>query len=105
MIQAKDLRIGNLLRVGDVVCEAYSIKEDAFYCRPLKKSDDKKLSSVAKYNFEPIPLTEKILLKCGFTEENGKWGIVSLSLSSRDEGYYMIDDMGFTISKPFIVSK
>lgn len=63
MIQANELRIGNYLNHKSEVC---AVREDissaGFTCRFL---DGTLIGSSVHYKFNPIPLTEEILLKCG----------------------------------------
>ena len=70
-MKANELKIGSLVEACGVVCQVHSITENAFYCRPTEKSDYKKISAVAKYDFQPIPLTEEWLLKFGFERKIG----------------------------------
>lgn len=81
-MKANELRIGNLVEACGVICKLHSLTEDAFYCRPLKKSDVKKISSVAIYDFKPIQLTEEWLIKFGFKKE---------VLSDGSAYYYTLD--------------
>ena len=78
MIQVNELRVGNW------------VLEDGEY---------KKLKSMWDFDdiddFDPIPLTEEILLKCGF-ERNHYGGLYLLSKFDFDltkEGYFLVDNV------------
>jgi hypothetical protein len=58
-IQSKQLRIGNLVKEGEVRI----IRDDLIFVKGNSFSLDK---------FEPIPLTEEWLLKFGFTKKENK---------------------------------
>lgn len=70
MINPQELRLGNYLRCNDVEMSAYFI---------VTKID----KSIITDFIEPIPLTEEILIKCGFEKE-----IIAKSVYSR---FYIIE--------------
>lgn len=64
-----DLRIGNLVSLsGSLTLKVYEIHEDCFYAKDSKGSSFKNTWA----DLKPIPLTEEMLLKCGF-EFNKKY--------------------------------
>ena len=66
MIQANELRIGNYLQFGDKTMRAGNLVNGEFwYVQDLDCVRTVNLSDI-----EPIPLTEKILSKCGFEKVN-----------------------------------
>lgn len=59
MIQANELRLGNILDVGGNYWQVSQISDDELYFK-----ENEEYNHIL--NAEPIPLTEDILLKCGF---------------------------------------
>ena len=74
MIAANDLRIGNLiLHNKDIVKVTEIVNLNNGYCiNGIGLNGYTHYGNVADY-FEPIPLTEKILLDCGFKQNRDKW--------------------------------
>lgn len=65
MIKTEELRIGNWVLRGDLVKD-YENSESPIKLVPNKIET---IQELFDYNdFEPIPLTEELLLKCGFEE-------------------------------------
>ena len=82
MVNAKELRYGNkLLFLGKIVTfeNITQFREDGIFWIKTKEVIESK-----SFHFKPIPLTEEILLKCGFVQcENEYWytnGFLDLSL-------------------------
>ena len=63
MIKSNELRIGNLTKYGDKVCEVSKILRSGFYCTSLEGVD---YGNSSQRNYNPIPLTEEWLIKFGF---------------------------------------
>jgi hypothetical protein len=63
MIKVNELRIGNWVKLGDINGKVKSI-----YSSHFQVDDERSVSlgNSLQINFKPIPLTEEILLKCGF---------------------------------------
>lgn len=61
-LKASDLRIGNYVKFGKLFKKVVEISQDGFYV--LDKDGTTLKSTWA--DLQPIPLTEDILLKCGF---------------------------------------
>jgi len=75
MIQANELRIGNLLeRDGNIIEVVRISKENVINYETAKEKTGMHTNS-GRVN--PIPLTEELLLKCGFevddSDEDNKW--------------------------------
>jgi hypothetical protein len=70
MINANELRIGNLFKRGDELVEVDSIFRSHFNCRRIVDKVD--LGNNHQSNYQNIPLTEEILLKCGFSYDTYK---------------------------------
>ena len=68
MIQAKDLRIGNYVVFSEdgTIFKVIEISE-----KGLGIENRQEITWIEMETFDPIPLTEEILLKCGF-EKKGK---------------------------------
>lgn len=65
-----ELRIGNYLQRGNEIVEVDAIFRSHFNCR--RESDKIHLGNNIQNNFQPIQITEEILLKCGFECVNKK---------------------------------
>ncbi len=77
MIQAQDLRIGNLIE--------YDGKQFPIHSLPPLGDDEYE-------QLHPIPLTSEILLKCGFIEDDGIWVMkIGLKLYYDGTGFYHIN--------------
>lgn len=62
-LRPKDLRTGNLVTLsGSLILTVYEIHEDCFYAKDAKGSSFKNTWA----ELHPIPLSEEVLLKCGF---------------------------------------
>lgn len=68
MIKVNELRIGNkLLLNNDVICTINEIRYNFLRVTYLRKDVNREHTSLVEiYRFEPIPLTEEKLVKCGF---------------------------------------
>lgn len=60
-LKCTDLRIGNYVKRGNILCEIAEIYEEAVYCYDKYGEDSHTINVV-----EPIELTEEVLLKIGF---------------------------------------
>lgn len=77
-MEAKDLRIGNLVFIGVNVCEIKGIhtqsygeshnREHHFYIRNLS-NDNMHYSCVHPHEIKPIPITHEWLIKLGYTSD------------------------------------
>lgn len=92
-MEAKDLRIGNYVRLNDCVCVVNSLHEyGTARLTPLDPSINWKWES---FNLKQTPetnailLTEEILLKCGFKKTNKSW------LFDSEIGKYHINSKNF----------
>lgn len=65
ILQAKDLRIGNLVDRGDYTCEIISISKEGLMTQPI----DYKGENSSELVIQPIPISEEWLLKLGFKKE------------------------------------
>lgn len=78
-MEAKELRIGNWVKVNDRLLCAYGIRHDdetdksTFIYVYDDDADNpcERFMDICIKNIEPIPLTEDILLKCGFKKISG----------------------------------
>lgn len=67
-MKPNELRIGNWVSFDDRLFQIYSISEEF----PTLDTEEFGIGVVGYNNLQPIPLTEEVLLKCGFscTEES-----------------------------------
>lgn len=64
-MKAEELRIGNLVTLsGSLILTVYEIHEDCFYAKDAKGSSFKNTWA----DLQQIPLSEEVMLKCGFNE-------------------------------------
>jgi hypothetical protein len=89
MIKANELRIGNKI--------FYRNKAITVNWQELKWIQEE------NNNFQPIPLTEEILLKCGFVKD-GRWfclhfGFYSIGIANDESGFNYVWDDGFRTIK------
>lgn len=84
MIDIRELRIGNIVNddtnlAQDIGCKVVgiveSISEENIGLKYLRSDGDTFYGEEHPINLSPIPLTEELLLKCGF--EKHKWGILT----------------------------
>lgn len=88
-MEANELRILNNVSYKGVVVHITSIRVDG--CG-MKSSDTKYNTGIGSItDFEPIPLTEEILLKCGFEESDSNYKI-KLSIHEDIESWLMCFD-------------
>lgn len=71
MINSNEVRRGNLVKYDDRIFEIDSIAE----VFPTLNTSEFGIGVVDWNNIEPIPLTEDILLKCGFKKEKNLNGL------------------------------
>lgn len=84
---SKDFKFVNTKAPAGTVCKVEAIKRNSFYLE-CKAGDGVCYSEVPVTMVEPIPLTEELLLKSGFTKEyNGFSCGIELSY-----GRYLYDD-------------
>lgn len=109
MVDIKELRIGNIVvgKYSSIIQSVNSIvKDDGYsggYCIHLLNGDKFGADCI-----EPIPLTEELLLKCGFTKEYYGFScdIVELSYgrflcnddTDKDKLFLSINNAEYTIS-------
>jgi hypothetical protein len=74
MIDARELRIGNLIDKGGVAFRVLTIDEDGCMCEPINEYDAED-NSWHLSRVEPIPLTEEWLLRLGFTKTEYNDGV------------------------------
>ena len=89
MINAKDLRIGNSVLLGNSSLSVYQIIYDRRNGYSINSKDYK------EDFFDPIPLTKEILIKCGFHKFNNAW--VQKDFTENNSKFYfsiwnLIDD-------------
>lgn len=60
-MKTNELRIGNYVKIDNILCEIVEIYEEAVYCYDKYGEDSHNINVV-----EPIELTEEVLLKIGF---------------------------------------
>lgn len=80
MVDVRELKIGNYVYLQNSKTP-YKITEIGYSEIEYPKYEASGISSEAVFrtyveNLNPIPLTEELLLKCGF--EKHKWGVVTL---------------------------
>ena len=88
-MKAEELRLGNWVYISDNYTHAFykqetqiNIHNMMYLCGETKEPLD--------FTFEPIPLTEEILLKCGFYETSNKDFIGGLfALKQKGDGFYI----------------
>jgi len=99
-LKAKELRIGNYLldRQGRL-CEVESI--DVAFIDSIVGEAFKApaiLGGLTSLPHNPIPLTEEILLKCGFTKfENKKLGYKSRKWTLEDNSFNLVTDFFYLV--------
>ena len=96
MIQANETRINNWISHNDKYYQIGTIAKEF----PTLNTDAFGIGVVDWNNIEPIPLTDKILLKCGFEKEyygdidwlEKEFPIIGeLCTSDRKNGFYLFD--------------
>jgi len=91
MISIKELRIGNAVRKGDEVGTVKMIAEKGFQ---VDKEDGHTLGNSLWVNFEPILITEELLIKVGFEKgEDSGIGEIDYSLEEINVWYDECDFM------------
>lgn len=68
MIKIEELRVGNWVLWNGEYVNVYGLE------KALERFERTKINDLYIEDFEPIPLTEEILLKCGFEDEDGGFG-------------------------------
>lgn len=91
-MEARELRIGNLIRqvdyvTGETICirTVTSINKEGYL--NVKSKGIENIKSQLLKSFEPIPLTEEILLKCGFDKYSDHSN--EITYLSKDSGYFI----------------
>lgn len=79
-MEARELRIGNLLRFIPLVGKVYSIDKNGESPLIVLYSNNKFISREIT-EFEPIPLTEEWLVKFGFDKWNDWGGMYSIDIN------------------------
>ncbi len=98
MIQANELRIGNLLRdkVSKTELKVIELTEKGIVTYVIDRS---KFPLKSDWGLEPIQLTEEILLKCGFVQcENEFWYQKNIISISPSVGTYEIQGSKLSLS-------
>jgi hypothetical protein len=76
MLKANELRIGNLILKGDIICSVIGLRDNIVFAQGIKNENIfyREKSS----DFQPIPLNEEWLLKFGFhkAERKGRYGYI-----------------------------
>jgi len=80
-MKTKDLRIGNLVKCVsrgiEFTCKVSEVHSECIY---IQSNDDSRGIKVPLQNVKPIPLTEEILLKCGFEKrKDGDYNLFNQS--------------------------
>lgn len=75
MIDAKDLRISNLVLHNGQIDEVYAIHYQDAQMQPYKVflQNGRNRMGVSLLDIYPIPLTPEILEKCGFEKQDNRW--------------------------------
>lgn len=87
MINANELRIGNLIKRDDHILRVVQIKEtQMFRVEYVDKSISSNHMFLDHNSAEPIPLTDEILLKCGFIfdKDNEDYNLNGITLDDRN---------------------
>jgi hypothetical protein len=95
MITANELRIGNWLEFDNYIQQSKFIQVGRRFFSSASIDGTEENFRVSEY-YHPIPLTEEILLKCGFEIKKDEYGSVlayqkgikPLLISGRMKGYY-----------------
>lgn len=92
MIDVKELRVGNYVldRVGKIIrIDFFEYLRDGYDCKfgQLNYFNDIEMHALTEYSnyANPIPLTEDILLKCGFIQSSNIFTYKSFVLEIYDE--------------------
>ena len=90
MVDVRELKIGNYVYLQNSKTP-YKITEIGYSEIEYPKYEASGISSEAVFrtyveNLNPIPLTEELLLKCGF--EKHKWGVVTYTVTAYLVAYY-----------------
>ena len=67
MVEVRELRIGNFILHDDKICEVCAIYSNGLM--DISTIDSYIVKERNNILIEPIPITEELLLKCGFTKE------------------------------------
>lgn len=106
MVEVKELRIGNFILHDDKICEVCAIYSNGMM--DISTIDSYIVKERNNILIEPIPITEELLLKCGFTKEYYGFScdIVELSYgrflcnddTDKDNLFLSINNAEYTIS-------
>ena len=80
-LKCTDLRIGNLLKYDDEIVMVYELYDDA-----ISILEDSYVKVYHIDNFDPIKLTEELLLKIGFEKDGNNYSLVCGDI---EVGYYI----------------
>ena len=96
MIQANELRIGNIFVLDNKKQKIISISKDRIKSIIFDQVIDFPLyeTYIEYKSIQPIPLTEEILLKCGFVKLKPQF---SLSVGGESLTYYLHEESKFII--------
>lgn len=85
-MEANELRIGNYIQFGGNFCKVSELQDGCFYVKHHSGFSMKNTS----YELKPIPLTEEVLLKCGF--EKSSLGYFTIFCGSNVMSVYCFDE-------------
>jgi hypothetical protein len=97
MIQVNELRVGIMLNVLNPFTNEWKI--EAIKGKTIMNFHENPTHELMVNNFKPIPITEEILLKCGFVQcENEFWYQKNIISISPSVGTYEIQGSKLSLS-------
>jgi hypothetical protein len=69
MLKANELRIGNLILKGDIICSVIGLRDNIVFAQGIKNGNI--FYREKSFDFQPITLTEEWLLNFGF--QTSEW--------------------------------